>query len=187
MKFLFCTVTVLAFFGLVITPSIPESFAIKWSDPPKNPNPIKSGPSSTPTKSSSIQIQPKILVTWGYSYSPCPTVFGCEVYVDSFKVIPYKTGQYQKTHLVSQKCNSVKPFYILIGSSAGVYSGTRITTVGKFSTGPYDDRTYTWKFTAGKDGAFERVDGQMVSLKDTTKNKVTISMALTYNGFQSLR
>ncbi|TBR11435.1 MAG: hypothetical protein EPO62_01760 [Candidatus Nitrosotenuis sp.] len=141
-----------------------------------------------PTKPpSSIQSQPKILVTWGYSYLPCPTIFGCEVYVDSFKAIPYKTGQYQKTHLISQKCDSIRPFYILIGNTAGTYSGTRITTIGKFSTGPYNDRVYTWKFTAGKDGAFERVNGQTASLKDATKNKATISMAFTYNGFQPLK
>jgi hypothetical protein len=88
--------------------------------------------------------------------------------------------------LISQKYDSVKPFYILIGNSAGIYSGTRITTVGKFSTGPYDDKIYTWKFTAGKDGAFERVNGQTASLKGITKNQVTISMAFTYNKFQPL-
>ncbi len=187
MKFLFRAIVVLVFLGLVITPSISESLAFKWQDPLKNPKSTKSGSPLTPTKFPHSQGQPKILVTWGYSYFPCPTIFGCEVYVDSFKIIPYKTGQYQKTHLISQKCDSIKPFYILIGSFAGVYSGTRITTIGKFSIGPYDDRVYTWKFTAGKDGAFERADGQIASLKNVAKNKATISMALTYNGFQPLK
>lgn len=171
MKFLFCTLVSL---WLVIIPSIPEILT-------RGRNP------KSPMKTQTINNHPKVLVMWGYSYSPCPNIWGCDVYVDSFRIIPYKNGQYQKTHLISDHHDSIRPFYILVGSSAGIYSGTRITTVGKFIMGPYDDKVYSWEFTANEDGAFERVNGQSISIKDEIKSKVTISMTFTYNKFQALK
>lgn len=87
MRFVFCAVTVLTFFGLVITPSIGEVHGQfwwsqnSWLDPKKQP-------AAQPAKT-------KVLVKWGYSY-PCPLVF-CDAYVESiFKEIP-KSGIYTKT------------------------------------------------------------------------------------------
>lgn len=185
MRFVICAIITSVFLGLVIVLSISEVFALHGSNPSKIPIPIK--PNPTPISKSNSSIQPRILVTWGYSYLPCPIFYGCEVYVDSLKEIPYKTNQYQKSQLIPKKYDSITPFYILVANQAGVYSGTRVTTVSEFGATPAHDKINTWDFTAGKAGAFDRANSQKISIKSLPEAKVTISMSFTYNKYTPLK